>query len=480
MRYTPKKHHTKAIKAAITHACLGLLMDRGLGKTGVMLMAFKILKLEKIVKKMLVVTALRPAYEVWPAEARKWDETQSLKVVVLHGPDKDKLLKQDADIYVINPEGLSWLCGKVIEGDSLPWDILCVDESTMFKHTETVRFKVLKPLLPFFKRRYILTGNPIPNGLLDLFGQIYILDLGHALGNYITYYRLNYFDPLDHIILTDDDGNKVKKAKAGNHKFVIKANGEERIFKKIKPYVLRMAAEDYLNIPPMVGSATGKTDTLITEVVLPPKVRQIYDEMEEELIARIESGDVTAANGVAASGKCRQIANGGLYGNDKSVNFVHDLKTDALEEMIDEFDGVPALVSYEFHHDLARLQKRFPDAEHIAGGVSPKRFSEIMQEWNKGNLRVLFAQPVSVARGLNMQGTRANVVWYGQCWDQEIYDQFNSRAHREGQKFPVFVNHICAKATIDIEILYSLRAKGRVGKRFSDAMKEVRLRRRAA
>lgn len=459
MRYTPEPHHKKAIRSVIQQACIGLLLDRGLGKTAIMLAAFQLLRAATSVRRMLVVTGLRPAYEVWPAEREKWDDFHGLKMNVLHGPDKEKLYRQRAHIDVINPEGLPWLTDKVMTGDGLPWDLLCVDESTQFKHTDTVRFKLLKPLLPFFKRRVILTGNPAPNGLLDLFGQVYILDLGHALGNYVTYYRLNYFNKID------------------EHRYSIKSDGEERIYKKLRPYVLRMAAEDYLKLPPLVGAATSSKAPLVTEVTLPKAVRREYDHMENELIALIQNGKVNAANAAVASGKCRQIANGGIIDNLKKAHFLHDAKTDALEEMIDEFDGVPAFVAYEFHHDLARLQKRFPDAPFIGGGVPPKRFKEILQEWNRGNLRELFAQPSTVARGLNMQGTRANVVWLGPTWDQEIYDQFNSRVWRNGQKERVFVNHICAKDTIDFTILAALQSKHATSAGFLNAMKERHFRR---
>jgi hypothetical protein len=460
VRYEPKRHHEKAIEAVIKNACMGLLMDRGLGKTGCMTMGYKILKDEGMVKRMLVVTGLRPAYEVWPDERDKWDEFHDLTMNVLHGPHKDELFDQRADIDVINPEGLPWLTDKVMEGEDLPWDVLCVDESTQFKHTETVRFGLLKPLLPFFKRRYILTGNPSPNGLLDLFGQVYILDLGHALGNYVTYYRLNHFDKID------------------EHKWVLKADHDKEIYKKLRPYVLRMDARDYVKLPPMFGSLTGK-EPRRTKVKLPPKARAAYEKMERDLLVLLEDGKVTAANAAVMSGKCRQICSGAMYGNDgETVHHLHEAKVDALEEIIAEYKGVPAAVAYEWDHQLRSLLKRFPGTPHLGGGVTPKRFREIKQEWNLGRLPLLFTQPVSVARGLNLQGTRANGVWLTPTWDLEIYDQWNSRFWRTGQKFPVFFDHVEAEDTIEDAVIQSIRAKHRTSSALLDALNDFRKRRR--
>jgi SNF2 family DNA or RNA helicase len=452
MIYKPKLHHRRGIAAVIKHACMGLLLDRGLGKTGIMLAGFSLLRAEHIVRRMLVVTGLRPAYEVWPDERNKWDDFHDLSMNVLHGPHKDALLKKKAAIDVINPEGLPWLTDKVMEGNTLPWDVLCVDESTSFKHTETQRFTLLKPLLPFFKRRYILTGNPSPNGLLDLFGQIYILDLGHSLSQRITYYRLNYFNKID------------------EHRWVIKPGAEEEIYKKVKPYVLRMEAKDYVTLPPLVGSATGD-EPATTMVKLPPAARLIYDNMEKELIAKVEDGTIVAANAAVATSKCLQVCNGSIYGNDKKGRFLHEAKVDALEEMIDEVKGVPALVAYQWKPDLELLLKRFPGTPHIGGGVSPTRFREIKQEWNKGNLPILFCQPISVAKGLNLQGTRANGIWFGPTWDLEIYDQLNSRIWRVGQEFPVFINHILAEKTIESVVMDSLKAKHASSARLLTALK---------
>lgn len=469
MKYQPKEYMLKAIGHVVSRACAALFLDPGLGKTAIMYAAFSLLKKKRFVRKMLVIAPLRPAYSVWPAEAEKWDDFNHLKVVVLHGPDKEALLRSDADVFVINPEGLKWLFAH--DWKEWPWDVLCVDESTRFKHVNTDRFKLLKPTLPRFARRYILTGSPAPNGLLDLFGQVYILDLGSALGRYITHYRLAYFDNPDR----------------QGWLWVPREGAEERIYKKMGPLALRMAATDYLTLPPLVGACGSNSDPLVTWVDLPPDARRAYDEMETLLVAEVKAGKVVAANASVASGKCRQIANGGLYASDGAplnlrttsltrdlAYHLHEAKVDAVEEIIEEASGVPTLVAYEFDHDLTRLRRRFgPDTPYIGGGVTPKRFKEIERGWNAGEIPILLAQPQSVAHGLNLQATRANVIWHSLTWDFEAYEQFYKRVWRQGQQHTVFVHHVLARNTVDRLILNALMRKDRTQRALLDALKDL-------
>lgn len=455
-RWVPHEYQLKAIRFIIQHACAGLFLDPGLGKTSIMLQAFKLMKLKGYARKMLVVAPLRPAQSTWPNEVAKWEEFKDLKISVLHGADKrwDEVFK--ADINVINPEGLPWLFSG-ITGD-WPWDILCVDESTRFKHTKTQRFRVLKPKLEKFARRYILTGTPAPNGLLDLFGQVFILDLGHALGPFITAYRETYFKPTGF----------------GGYTWVPKEDTPSKIYKKLAPLVLRMEAADYLKLPPLIFNKV--------EVELPEEAMRVYREMEAFLISEIKGNKVIADNAAAASIKCRQIANGGIYGtatrevdgrhvHDRVALHIHDAKTEATSDIIEELQGTPALVAYEFDHDLTRLREKLGDVPHIGGGVGVRRFREIEAEWNRGNIPILLAQPQSVAHGLNLQDTHAHVIRHSLVWDLEADAQFIQRVWRQGQKEKVTVHSIVAKDTIDEVIMSVLKGKDRTQKALLDALK---------
>lgn len=450
MKYQPHDYQKRTIKFMLQHMCAGLFLDPGLGKTSVTFAAFKLLKKAGMVDRALVIAPLRPALSVWPGEQRKWDDFAGLKVQVLHGSKKNELLHGDADIDVVNPEGLPWLFTAVQSAKrDWPWQMLVVDESTRFKHTQTRRFKELKPHLKKFRRRYILTGSPVPNGLLDLFGQVYLLDQGNALGQYITHYRMKYFDSTGY----------------GGYTWQPKSDAEARIHKQLAPLVIRLDAKDHLNLPPLVTNRV--------EVVLPPDARKAYDAMEELLIAAIEDEVVTAANLAAASIKCRQLANGGIYKDGRAGwAKVHEAKSEAVAELVEELSGKPALVAYEFQHDLDRLRAVLgKDTPHLGGGTTAKRQAELERAWNAGELPVLLAQPQSVAHGLNLQGVGAAVIWHSLTYDLENYEQLVRRVWRQGQKERVVVHHIVAVDTVDEVIMRAIHSKDRTQRALLDALK---------
>lgn len=461
MKLKPHKFQQRCASFGVSNACAGFFLDPGLGKTVIMYMIFSMLKKLKMVRRMLVIAPLRPMYLTWPAEAKKWDAFKDLKIGILHGPCKSATLNDDVDVHVINPEGLKWLA-KTVDDPSEYWDILCVDESTKFKHTDTERFRLLKPMLEKFGRRYILTGSPAPNGLLDLFGQVYVLDLGASLGRYITHYRAMYFDQ-------DYNG----------FGYTPRFGSEAKIYAKLAPLVIRMSQEDYLEMPPLVG-ACGSGEPLVRLVELPEDARKVYDKMERYLITELQDDTVTAANAAAATNKCRQIANGGLYGSaplkdhpdERGMYDLHEAKVDAVEEIVEELQGVPALVAYEYEHDLDRLRRRFPGAPWVGGGVSAERFARVEAAWNRGQIPVLLAQPQSVAHGLNLQATRAAVIWHSLTWDLEVYEQFIRRVWRQGQKERVFVHHVIAKDTVDEVVLKALQKKDTTQRALLNALKE--------
>lgn len=449
--WKPHPYQIQATKFCVSQACGGLLLDPGLGKTSIIMAAFKILKAKGIINKMLVIAPLRPALSTWPNEVRKWAEFQHLKLRVLHGREKEAdLADPTVDIHVINPEGLPWLTKATARLPVWPWEMLVVDESTRFKHTRSQRFRLLSPMLTKFRRRYILTGSPAPNGLLDLFGQMYLLDLGHSLGRYITGYRLAYFQQTGYM----------------GYDWIPRPGADKLIQKKISPLVMRMAAADYLSLPPLIDRTV--------EVDLPAAAKRTYLEMEKLMIATLkDEGAVLAANAAAATNKCRQIANGGIYhGDGESFTHIHEAKADAVEELVEELSGRPALVAYEYQHDLERLRARFPHAPHIGGGVPAKRFKEIELAWNRGDIPVLLAQPQSVAHGLNLQGTGAAVIWHSIPWDLEVYEQFVRRVWRQGQRERVFNYHIVARGTVDETVMETLASKDRTQKALLQALRD--------
>lgn len=339
-------------------------------------------------------------------------------------------------------------------------DTLIIDESSKFKNAQTQRYKTLKPYLKTFARRWILTGSPAPNGLLDLFGQIYLLDLGASLSPYITQYRRMFFDPSGY----------------GGYEWKIKPDGAERINQAIKPLVLRLEASDYLELPELIYN-----DIYID---LPPDAMKQYKMMEIRMLTKLESGEIiSAANAGVATMKCRQIANGGLYKEldierpmvkDDRWAHLHMAKAEAVADLVEEMAGQPALIAYEFEQDLDRLFKVLgKDTPHIGGGVSARRGAEIERNWNSGSIRTLLGHPASMAHGLNLQGAGGAVIWASLTWNFEYYDQFIKRVHRQGNTHKrVFVHHIIARNTIDEVMLRTLRGKGKTQHNFLTALKE--------
>lgn len=412
---------------------------------------------------MVVVAKLRIIYSVWPREVKKWK--LPFTVSILHGKGKEDALYEDSDIYLINYEGLGWLLdnigrkGTFLELEKIPGlkkpmrkliqsTMLVLDESSKIKNTRSQRFRILRKMLNHFTRRYILTGSPAPNSLMDIFGQIYALDRGEALGENITQFRNSYFYPTGYM----------------GYDWKLQPGADKLIYKAIKPLVLRFG-HDLLDMPPLIP--------VIRKVTLPPKARKTYDELHDEFIAEIESGTITAANAGVASGKCRQVANGGVYDSVGDVHHIHDEKTEELLELVEELQGDPVLVAYEYEHDLHRLQKAFPGAPHIGSGVSVQEGARIEAEWNAGNIPVLFGHPESIAHGLNLQESGCNVVFYSLTWNLENYEQFIERVWRQGQANTVTVHHIVAEGTVDEILLRALEYKDRTQQSLLTAMEDV-------
>ena len=442
--FTPHAYQERAIQFLVENPEAGLFLSPGLGKTAITLAAFKVLRGVGFVDKMLVVAPLRPCYTVWPKEVKKWKDFEKFSVGVLHGAKKAKTLREDHDIYVINPEGLRWLFSEVQKAfGRFPFQHLVVDESSRFKHCNTQRFKTLKPHLPKFKRRTILTGSPAPNSLLDIFGQMYVMDVGKTFGPYITHFRNEFFF----------------QTGFGGYEWKLKPNAEKAIHQRIAPRVLRMSDKDYLKMPKLIFRDI--------EVELPTKARAIYDQMEAALRLDFEEGRVVAANSAVAMMKCRQIANGGIYldpagGESRGWQHIHDGKTEALEDLIEELEGQPALIAYDFLHDLERIRKvTGKGTPHIGGGgVKPKDFPALIGRWAEGDVPAIIGNPQSMAHGIDgLQAAGDAVIWYSLTWNFEDYDQFIRRLYRQGRKKPLFVWRIIAKGTVDEVIVKALERK---------------------
>lgn len=440
MKRTPHGYTQRAEKFLFDHIESGAFLEPGLGKTGISLSLIKKLKQEDPnFRGALVIAPLRPCYLVWPKEMRKWEEFKSLSYTILHGDEKDEKFTRKRDVYIMNPEGLPWLMGRLagVRKTNWPFSILIVDESGKFRRTKSQRYKNLKKLAPKFDRRHLLNGTPAPKSLMDLFGQFMIMDGGKTFGTKIGAFQRKYF------------------YKSGYQGFTWKPHtgADKKIFKAIAPSVIQMKAEDYLELPELIINPVY--------IELPPKVRLHYNEMEKKLRLDFEEGRATAANAGILSSKCRQIACGGVYLDDEEQTWknLHDEKTNACLDLVEELQGSPALLTYEFRHDLDRLQKAFgTGVPAIKSRLSMSRTKQLEDRWNNGELELLFGQHTTIALGLNLQDAGNTMIVHTLPWSYETWYQLVRRLYRQGQKAKkVIVHTIIAKKTVEERVLESLQ-----------------------
>lgn len=467
--FVPHRYQFKAIYLGIKAKFLALFLDPGMGKTSIILRIFvSLMKLEQT-KGMLVVAPLRPCYTVWPKELTKWSFSSHLKLRILHGEDKLQELNSPADIYVINPEGLKWLFTVALKGKrNYPFDILVIDESGKFKNPDSARLKILKPRLKKFTRRYILNGTPAPNSVMDLWGQFLIVDQGKTFGRKITHFRNQYF------VKTGYMGKKYK---------IADNDCRESVYERAAKMCLVMESKDYLDMPPIVFSKII--------VQLPSKARIYYDEVEEELFTEIDDDEIEISNKAVAYMSCRQIANGGLYHptpeGEKPIPTkrrpwydLHREKDKALVDLVDELQGKPLIVAYEFHHDLLRIKECLKKAfklkvPHIGSGVSTAEGEKIENDWNAGKIRVLAGHPSSISHGLNLQESGGDIFWYSLTDNLENYLQYIQRIYRQGFKGScVRIHHCISENTVDEAMMLRLGDKAKNQTDLKDALKEYR------
>ncbi len=442
MKFTPHDYQRYAIEYIKSHPITALFLDMGLGKTVTTLTAIRDLMYDTFeVRRVLVVAPLRVARDTWPEEIRKWDHLKELtcSVVVGNMVERRRALQKEADIYIVNRENLAWL----YQNSRLDFDMVVLDELSSFKNAQSKRFKAMKAMRPKVKHIVGLTGTPSGNGLMDLWAEFRLLDMGERLGKYISQYRSLYFKP--------DKRN-------GMVVFSYKPlpGAEEVIYHQIADITVSMKANDYLEMPELVSVAK--------EVTLSEKEKNRYDELKKSLVLELPGGEVTAANAASLTMKLSQMANGAIYTDDKNVVGIHDRKLDALEDLVESANGQPVLVAYWFKHDKERIQKRM-EAKELK---EPQDFAD----WNAGKIPVALIHPASAGHGLNLQQGGSILIWFGLTWSLELYQQTNARLWRQGQQSrTVIIQHIVAKGTIDERILKVLEHKDGTQAALIDAVK---------
>ncbi len=443
-RFAPHPYQLRGMQFLLANKRAGLFFDPGLGKTATTLSAINGLLRAGLVEKVLVVAPLRVIYSVWPAQVAHWQQFNSLRVSIVHGTraERTAALRAPADVYAVNPEGLQWL----VEQERPNWQMLVVDESTKFKSPKAKCFKALKEMLPEFDRRVILTGTPSPNGLEDLWAQIYLLDEGERLGKRITHFRERFFH----------------RGGFRGYEWAPNPRSQQEIEARISDIVLRLDAADYLQMPELI--------TNDVEIDLPADIRKAYRQLEKELLFALGDTEAQTTSAGAKYLMCRQVANGGLY-VDGTAEHVHQAKIEALESFHDELGGKPLLVAYQFQHDLERL-KAWQDAPHIGGGVSPAITDRLVKQWNTGGLPMLYVQPQAMSHGLNMQGAGNDIVWFGLTDNLETYSQTNARIYRQGVRNNVRVHRLLAKGTVDMAMRRRIDNKEEAQKSLLDSLRD--------
>jgi len=440
-RWAPHNYQVKCIARGFEEDALAFFLDPGLGKTSIMLALFKMLKMYGIVKRMLVVAPIRVCYLVWPLEIQKWVNFEGLSINVLHGPSKKV---SEADIHVINPEGLDWLVETL--GKDTPFEMLVCDESTLFKNNKSARTKLMKKFSARFERRYILTGTPVPNGYMGLFSQMYIMNQGAVLGKRITRFRSTHFSQI---------GNPKHQI------YKIRKGEDARINKRVSKNVIRLSAQDYLTLPKL------SRNTIF--VSLPKRARKIYDELEKELYTEINNEEIVPMSPVSVGHKLRQLCGGFLYKDvdplapvpkKRQYYHIHTAKIEALKKLIESNGGKPLLVAYWYKHEAEQLKMHFKNAVFVAQGASEKMLLEYEKNWNSGRVKVMFVQPMTIAHGVNLQHAGGDICWYSMIYDFELYDQLVARLWRQGATKQVTNHFLIVKDSIDEVILKTLKCKG--------------------
>lgn len=450
MKYYPHDYQTYATDFILDNSIAAIFLEMGLGKSIITLTAILDLCLDSFeVGKVLVIAPLRVARDTWPAEINKWEHLKGLDFEVAIGTEAERIsaLKRPASIYLINRENVDWLVNK----SNLPfdYDMVVIDELSSFKSHTSKRFKSLLKVRPKVKRIVGLTGTPSSNGLMDLWAEFRILDMGKRLGRYITHYRNSFFEP-----------DKRNQHMIFSYKPIIGA--DKAIYNLISDITISMKSVDYLKMP----------ECIINEVpvYMSPNEQDLYDNFREDMVIKLKEEEIDAVNAAVLSGKLLQMANGAVYDEEKKAHYIHDRKLDVLEDLIEGANGKPVLIAYWYNHDLERIKNRFK--------IREIKTSKDIKEWNEGLIPVAVIHPASAGHGLNLQSGGSTIIWFGLTWSLELYQQTNARLWRQGQNEPVVIHHIITKGTIDEDVMEAIKRKEKTQSNLIDAVKANLKRRR--
>lgn len=443
MKYIPHKYQEYATDFIVNNEISAILLSMGLGKSIITLTAIDELMLNRFdVSKILIIGPIRVVTSTWPNEIKKWEHLKHLNYSVVVGSEKERLsaLNKPSHIYLINRENVDWLINK--SGYKFDFDMIVIDEMSSFKSYQSKRVKSLLKVRPKIKRIVGLTGTPSSNGLIDLWAQFKILDLGKRLGRFIIHYRNKYFIP--------DKRNGMVI-----YSYKPQENAEERIYEAISDITISMKSSDYLELPELV------VNNIIVE--LNKEEKEKYNALRKEMFIKIKDVEIDASNAASLSNKLLQMASGAVYDENKVSHKIHDKKLDALEDLIESANGKSVLVAYWFKSDLERISKRFD--------VIEIKTDKDIKDWNKGKIPVALIHPASAGHGLNLQEGGSILIWFSLTWSLELYQQTNARLHRQGQKETVTVYHIITKGTIDEDVIKSLKKKDKIQEQLINAVK---------
>lgn len=450
MKFVPHSYQRYAIERIIQDNSLGLFLDMGLGKTVITLTAINDLKFNRwAVSRCLVVAPKKVAEATWSHEAEKWDHLRHLKIIPVLGSLKKRVqaLHTPGDIWVINRENVPWLVEYF--RNNWPFDMVVLDESSSFKNPQSKRFKAMKLVRSRIARLVLLTGTPAPNGLEDLWAQIYLLDAGERLGRTISSYREAFF--------TQDYARPGQMYRT----YTPQQDAESRIQAAISDICVSMKSEDYLELPDYIESTVP--------VALDAKAKRAYDKLEKEMLLEVDTQLVTAQSAAVLNGKLLQLCSGAVYDSTGEVVNIHDCKLEAFLETIEQLNGEHALVFYWFKHEADRLTKALAKTDKV---VRVYQGPEDEKAWNDGEVDILLAHPVSCGYGLNLQAGGHHAIWFGYPnWALEIYQQANKRLHRQGQKHPVICHHLVVQGGMDEDVIAALHDKGDTQESLMQALK---------
>ena len=431
--WVPHKYQARGIDWLLQPAA-GLFLPPGLGKTTISLAAIQRLRELGFAHRTLVLAPLMVCRTTWMTEPKKWLQFQGLKVGLAHGPNKLQVLYDDSlDIVIMNYDGIAWATPYLMVEN--PFNILVCDEITRLKSTSSKRYKTIKPVLPSFSFRWGLTGTPAANGLMDLFGQVYVLDLGERFGRFITHFRMKYFHQLSH----------------DQYRYYITPEKAAALTEKIKDLAMYVDPEEWLDLPDFM--------TILLPVDLPRAAMDQYKFFEDEYIMKIGDGALTAVNAGVLTSKCRQLTGGAVYTSEGVWEDFDDTKLERLDDLIEEMAGEPLMVAYQFSHEMERIKKRHPSALVLKGQMTSNAVQRVVEEWNSGQCPLLLVQPAAASHGINLQMGGSAICWFTLTYNLEEYIQLNKRLHRQGQTQAVRCYLIAANKTIDQRVAKALSAK---------------------